>query len=241
MLLGLFLDNAETRLVLNSAIRSFYGTPSGLRAKLHELRSDVNLMRAVRLLQQLGFAVYRGAELFLDEDLCQDAISGVITLSASLGEDDLWERLERQRERARLIEDKVVEWERNRLNGIGEPALAEAVVRVSSENVAAGYDIESFNKDGTPRLIEVKSSTGSRVRFFWSFNERSVAARNRTSYWIYFVPFADLDELNVIPFSDPIKLIQSGSWVEEATSFEVTSATQPGHPNKKKVVRRPIR
>lgn len=237
ILLGLFLDNAETRRVINSAVRAFYSTPKGLKAKLSDLRSDADLMRVVRLFQQLGFAMYRGTELFLDEEFCQDGISDVITLSASLGEDELWERLERQRERARLIEDKVVEWEKSRLREMGESALAEAVVRVSSEDVTAGYDIESFNEDRTPRLIEVKSSTGSQIRFYWSSNERRVAAQNRTSYWIYFVPFADLNELNVMTFSDPIGLVESGAWMEEPASFEITGTVQSRHLRRKREVR----
>ena len=233
LLLGLFLDNPEARRAITSVVYCFYGTPSGLKAKVSELRSDLSLLRAARLLQQLGLATYRGDDLFL-EDLCEDLLSDVITVAASLSEDELWERLERQRERAKLVEEKVLQWERQRLNEIGEPALAEAVVRISSANVAAGYDIESFDGDGRPRLIEVKSSTGSQLRFYWSLNEREAAARNGVAYWIYFVPFADLveHELSVIMFNDPTSLIQSGTWVEKAASFEVICA-EPSTRSKK--------
>lgn len=223
LLLALFLDDLEIRNAVEAVIQHFYGTPAGLKAKLSELRSDSRLMQASRLLQQLGIAVYRTDELFLD-DHSEPLLSDFVINSASLSEEELWSRLNAQRERARLIEEMVLAWERNRLVNLGETSLAEAVSRVSAANATAGYDIESFNGDGTSRFIEVKSSTGSGLRFCWSANERATALRLSKSYWIYFVPFAHLAEsgLTVNMFNDPITLIQSHVWVEKPISFEVT-------------------
>src|SRR5205814_1236846 len=74
-----------------------------------------------------------------------------------LSQADLDARLLLQRDRAALAEDLVVRLERERLIRTGADDLAEAVVRVSIEDVCAGYDVQSFEVTGQPRLIEVKS------------------------------------------------------------------------------------
>jgi hypothetical protein len=50
----------------------------------------------------------------------------------------------------------------------------------------AGYDISSFNLEGSPRLIEVKTTNGSaRTPFFISRNEFSVAKKMPAQWRIY--------------------------------------------------------
>ena len=71
----------------------------------------------------------------------------------------------------------VIHYERDKLNNLGRPELAELVRQVSKDNSAAGYDIKSYcvKEDGSfiEIHIEVKSAklVGKYVEFFVSENE----------------------------------------------------------------------
>ena len=88
----------------------------------------------------------------------------------------------------RLGEEWALEFERRRLHDVArKPLLAQEVVWVSEqEGDGAGYDIRSFNDDGTPRLIEVKTTgLGKYFPFYVSPNELSVSEREAESYHLY--------------------------------------------------------
>jgi hypothetical protein len=84
-------------------------------------------------------------------------------------------------------ESFVMWFERRRLEEAGKPMLAKGVERISeSEGDGAGYDIKSFETDGTERLIEVKTTTyGKKHPFFVSINEVEFSAEFATSYHLY--------------------------------------------------------
>ena len=71
----------------------------------------------------------------------------------------------------------VIRYERDKLNNLGHPELAELVTQVSTVNSAAGYDIKSYeiNEDGSfmEIHIEVKAAklVSKYVEFFISENE----------------------------------------------------------------------
>ena len=69
----------------------------------------------------------------------------------------------------------------------GCPDLARNIVWVAqAEGDGAGYDIRSFNADGTPRLIEMKTTGhGKHFPFFVSPNEVVVSERERDAYRLY--------------------------------------------------------
>ncbi|MDF1735661.1 MAG: DUF3883 domain-containing protein [Minwuia sp.] len=81
----------------------------------------------------------------------------------------------RNRELGRLGEAKVLEDERARLKLFGRDDLARKVQWTSQElGDGAGYDIRSFDARGRERLLEVKTTTGTRTTpFFISENEFS--------------------------------------------------------------------
>ena len=74
-------------------------------------------------------------------------------------------------------EEAVLRYERDKLNNLGRPELAELVKQESKENSAAGYDIKSYDvkDDGSfvETHIEVKSANqnGKYIEFFISKNE----------------------------------------------------------------------
>jgi hypothetical protein len=82
----------------------------------------------------------------------------------------------------------VMDLEKTRLINAGQKALANKIERVSLTSDSYGYDIVSFDEDGTERYIEVKA-TRSNVgvaNFFFTANELR-AAQEIENYYIYMV------------------------------------------------------
>ncbi len=85
-------------------------------------------------------------------------------------------------------EKLVVEWERNFLKKAGKNELANKVERVSETyGDYLGYDILSFNLDGSEKYIEVKSTTNPspNTPFHVSRNEHNVSLEKQHEYYIY--------------------------------------------------------
>jgi hypothetical protein len=146
--------------------------------------------------------------------------------------DDGGERLERQRERGQLAEEKVVELEQLRLSSANRADLAAKVQRISINDVSAGFDVKSFEIDESPRYIEVKSSVGSQIVFEWSQGERAKARREGASFYIYFVPFSfSLPTLTspIVTIKNPVAQISTGALIELPSNYKVME----NHPNSK--------
>jgi len=81
----------------------------------------------------------------------------------------------------------VVAAERRRLAEEGRADLAANVVWTArDEGDGAGYDVASFNADGSPRLIEVKTTNGNHMTpFYLTANEVRVSAARPGDYWLY--------------------------------------------------------
>ena len=75
--------------------------------------------------------------------------------------------------------------ERFMLREAGRPDLAERVIWTAKQGpLKAGYDIESFNPDGSPRLIEVKSTIGhGTLPFSITGNEMDTMHEKARSGW----------------------------------------------------------
>ena len=161
-------------------------------------------------LQQLALARHDGAIVQLARPLEPYVLEAGIG-PAPLSQAELDRRLQSQRRRAILAEDYVVTLERTRLSTLGIPELAEAVRRISDDDVAAGFDVLSFDGTGRRRFIEVKSSAGVRNWFVWSHNEYRCAQDRRDAYWIAWAGWsARLPEgpCEVAWFQDPATLLE---------------------------------
>lgn len=97
---------------------------------------------------------------------------------------DVAERDARNRELGHAGEALVFEHERAALSAAGREDLSRRVRWVAElDGDGAGYDIESFEPGGGPRLVEVKTTNGwDRTPFHISRNELRVADENRQSW-----------------------------------------------------------
>jgi len=111
-------------------------------------------------------------------------------------------------------EELVLQYERERLIGIGRPDLAKNIVHEAGIGNTPGWDISSFNKDGENILIEVKSTVGKAMKgFSLTVNEWNAARilENREKYYIYLILDAISEKGSRIEIiENPYKLIKSG-------------------------------
>lgn len=84
-------------------------------------------------------------------------------------------------------ERSVVDYERERLRAAGRRDLADRVRHVSViEGDGAGYDVMSFEHDGSGRFIEVKTTAGGAgTDFLISASEVEFSKRHSAQYWLY--------------------------------------------------------
>ncbi|WP_245968299.1 DUF3883 domain-containing protein [Hephaestia caeni] len=97
---------------------------------------------------------------------------------------DVAERDARNRALGRAGEERVLAHERASLLAAGRTDLAERIRWVSHvDGDGAGYDIRSFDTDGSDRLIEVKTTNGwERTPFHITRNELTVAEERRSDW-----------------------------------------------------------
>ena len=100
---------------------------------------------------------------------------------------DYLEREARNRSLGRAGEDFAIQFERWRLIELGAGLLADRVEHVSeTRGDGLGYDVLSFESDGTERYIEVKTTAfGERTPFFVSANEMRFARMEPGRFRLY--------------------------------------------------------
>lgn len=246
MVFGLLLDDPTVVLQINSLLQHFGRGVSGVvEVKDVPATWSASDQTTARVLQQLKVIEEVGHNLRLNKTF-EHLLPTSSVNATGLTEEALWKRLEAQRVRAREAEELVVIEEKKRLIRLGRRDLAALVVRISAENVLAGYDISSFEDDESHRLIEVKSSVGEAIRFEWSMREHDVASKYGPAYWIYFVPFANVLQNRTVPIwilRDPIDLIRVGRLTQTPASFAVStvSGISAPRPSSRASLRKPLR
>jgi len=100
---------------------------------------------------------------------------------------DVAGRDELNRALGRAGEERALHHERAALQAAGRGDLARKICWVSEEEGdGAGYDIASFEPNGRPRLIEVKTTNGwERTPFYISRNELAVADERRSEWCLF--------------------------------------------------------
>lgn len=93
----------------------------------------------------------------------------------------------------------VIEQEKKLLKKM--PDIQKKIRHVSLENVKAGYDIKSFEKQKngrwTPKFIEVKAVSADDWGFHWTKNEINKARQMSSSYYLYLLPVKSGGRLDV--------------------------------------------
>lgn len=132
-------------------------------------------------------------------------------------------QLEQQERQGELAELFVLEYEKKRITNA---ILNEKIKRISIIDVAAGYDIVSYNNDEAiehDRFIEVKSYVGS-PHFYWSNNEIETAKLYGNKYYIYLIDASKMTDEKYVPdiICNPAEeIIASEKWIMNPTSFIV--------------------
>lgn len=133
-----------------------------------------------------------------------------------------FQNLLRQAEQNGALGERIaLEEERQRLRRGGRGDLADLVRWTSQENVLAGYDISSFDLDGSSRFIEVKATSTAVRRFIISPNEWRTAEALGDRYWIYFVIDVRRDP-QVTRLQNPVALEAAGKLHREPEAWIVT-------------------
>lgn len=81
----------------------------------------------------------------------------------------------------------ALEYEKRRLSNLGRDDLAKEIIHTSVvQGDGAGYDILSYNEDGSPRYIEVKTTRGSlNTDFYMSPNEINFSEKCSSNFFLY--------------------------------------------------------
>ncbi|XOV83679.1 MAG: DUF3883 domain-containing protein [bacterium] len=105
----------------------------------------------------------------------------------AVGHTNYLELEERNSSLGRAGEEFVFRFEIARLLSEGRDTLAKDVEHVAeSRGDGLGYDVLSFNRDGSERLIEVKTTAyGAYTPFFVTSNELAVSSDHMRNYHVY--------------------------------------------------------
>lgn len=206
---GQFSQRQRTRRVTSSRV----SVPDARAAGL-----EVQLQAPSSVLTTAGATVAPARRI----DLEIIETSGVTGLGRRrLSATELEELLRQARMNGLLGEQIVLEDERRRLRTARRSDLASQVEWVSQDDVGAGYDVGSFEADGTPRFIEVKATSGTSKRFLISRNEWRTAERQRAAYWIYLVTSVSSSPA-IHRYQDPVDMARTGTLVREEREWVVT-------------------
>ena len=124
-------------------------------------------------------------------------------------------------------EEHVFKFEVNALKKGGRSDLANSVVKQCEDHTDyPGYDIKSYNLDGSEKFIEVKSTKlKSKNSFDISHNEwikGSNSAKNMgESYWVYIVAEASKQPKIVARIRNPYKLVSENKMKSTPTNYKI--------------------
>jgi hypothetical protein len=119
-----------------------------------------------------------------------------------------------------LGEEFVLNYERNRLQELNLVSLADQVKWISQESASEGYDILSFEEDGSERWIEVKSTSGRGNIFEMSNNEWETAVEAGNKYYIYRVTDVK-NKPQIKEYRNPVQLQSEGLITKSASGWRI--------------------
>src|SRR3989338_5173698 len=180
----------------------------------------------LRLLIQLDILIEKKETIELSSQYI-GFLEGIVADTMMVVTPEVFEKSEAaKKEIANIAEEYVLQNECNRLSGIGAAEQSKRVDRVALRNIAAGYDIASFNDKGSKthdRFIEVKAVKPTPINYFFSRNEFETAKRLRNNYYIYYVCVKDKKPTEIYVFQNPTEGIMKDPKFEIQTdTYEIS-------------------
>lgn len=131
-------------------------------------------------------------------------------------------------ELGKAAELEILEYEKSRLSDF--PELLKKIEHISVNDVLAGYDILSWEKNkAIPRFIEVKAISKVDNGFFWTRNEIEKAKELSNRYYLYLLPVIknnkfDINSLEII--SNPIDevFLNSKDWCQQVETYKFSKS-----------------
>jgi|TARA_Y100000310_G_scaffold339001_1_gene430284 hypothetical protein len=148
-------------------------------------------------------------------------LSEKISVSSTMSPKKLKQLNDRKERLGLLAEKEIISFEKSRLSK--HPSLIKKINHISLKNVAAGYDIESFEipkkKKFVKRYIEVKAVSSETFRFFWSRQEMASSKFYENNYYLYLLPVVgkntfDIEKLEIIR-NPSIKILKGDKWLSQ--------------------------
>jgi hypothetical protein len=124
-------------------------------------------------------------------------------------------------ENGHLGEEFILNYERSRLYDLNLESLADRVKWISQESTSEGYDILSFEDDGSERWIEVKSTSGESNVFEMSNNEWETAIQAGNKYYIYRVKDVRSRKPQIDIYRNPKQLESEGLITKSASGWRI--------------------
>ena len=91
----------------------------------------------------------------------------------------------------------------------------------NDNNDFPGWDITSYNSDGTKKYIEVKSSRKNKRSFTITSNEWNAAKREKEKYYIYIVSNALNKKIKIEEIiKNPLKFVEEGKIFLEISEYD---------------------
>lgn len=132
---------------------------------------------------------------------------------------------EKKRELGTKGEKWVCEEEKKRLRDVGREDLAQKVKHVAEEQGdGLGYDVLSYEENGSERYIEVKTTTkGLSEAFYITKKELECSEENKDKYFLYRVYNFDQSAMNgkIGKYKGGLMRLVSEAWVYKATCESV--------------------
>lgn len=153
------------------------------------------------------------------------------TRHRAISEKQLLKNLQEKREQGERGELFVLEYEKRRITN---QALHDGIRRISIIDVSSGFDIVSYNGNGSThidRYIEVKTYKGSE-HFHWSQNEIEKAGLMGDAYYLYLVDDDCIDKEDYEPtiIQNPAqKVLVSEEWLKNPDSFSIEKVVIGGY------------
>lgn len=175
----------------------------------------------VTFLQAIGCFRRVGSFLIFDDDsLREDFEKKVAQRTRKISQEELLLKLQKQQADGDAGEAFALAFENKRLE-----ASAKQAKKISDIDVAAGYDLLSFETGESltyDRFIEVKAFSGS-PHFYWSENERSVAALLSDKYYLYLVDLSCINDPLYVPIiiQNPATSLDASGWIMKPRSYFV--------------------